>query len=59
MSGQHSFNVSNVIDNQPIRKITMLVFVLCFCAMLSDGYDLGVVGLAAPGFPIGAVNVAG
>jgi MFS transporter, AAHS family, 4-hydroxybenzoate transporter len=49
MSGQQSFNVSNVVDNQPIRKIMMLVFVLCFCAMLSDGYDLGVVGLAAPG----------
>lgn len=43
------FNVSNVVDNQPVRGITYLVLFLCFLAQLSDGYNLGVGSLAAPG----------
>jgi AAHS family 4-hydroxybenzoate transporter-like MFS transporter len=49
MSLDHTFNVSRIVDDQPIQLITMFVFGLCFLAMLSDGYDLAVVGLAAPG----------
>ena len=43
------FNISEIIDNQPLRKFTFFIFLMCFVAMLSEGYDLGVVGLAAPG----------
>ena len=42
-------NVSSIIDDQPIRRITVRVFAICFLAMLSEGYDLGVTGYAAPG----------
>lgn len=49
MSGGRNINVSNVVDNQPIRGITYLVLLLCFLAMVSDGYNLGAASLAAPG----------
>ncbi|MDE8348426.1 MAG: MFS transporter [Acidocella sp.] len=49
MDTENSFNIGTVIDNLPVRRFTMLIFFICFLAMLSDGYDLGVVGLAAPG----------
>jgi AAHS family 4-hydroxybenzoate transporter-like MFS transporter len=49
MPNERIVNVSSIVDNQPVTRITILVFVLCFLAMISDGYDLGVVGIAAPG----------
>jgi MFS transporter, AAHS family, 4-hydroxybenzoate transporter len=49
MNSVRIFNVSDIVDNQPLRKFTLVIFFICFAAMLSDGYDLGVVGLAAPG----------
>ncbi|HQT38360.1 MAG TPA: MFS transporter [Acidocella sp.] len=49
MDTENSFNIGTVVDNLPVRRFTMLIFFICFAAMLSDGYDLGVVGLAAPG----------
>jgi AAHS family 4-hydroxybenzoate transporter-like MFS transporter len=49
MRGDTIIDVSGVVDYQPIRRVTMQVFALCFLAMLSEGYDLGVVGYAAPG----------
>jgi AAHS family 4-hydroxybenzoate transporter-like MFS transporter len=42
-------NIGDFVDNQPVRFIGLWVFGLCFLAMLSEGYDLGVAGLAAPG----------
>jgi AAHS family 4-hydroxybenzoate transporter-like MFS transporter len=44
-----TYNISETIDHLPLRPYTILIFLICFAAMLSDGYDLGVVGLAAPG----------
>jgi MFS transporter, AAHS family, 4-hydroxybenzoate transporter len=49
MRGENIIDVSGAVDDQPIRRVTMQVFALCFIAMLSEGYDLGVVGYAAPG----------
>lgn len=49
MRGDTIIDVSGAVDAQPIRRVTMQVFALCFIAMLSEGYDLGVVGYAAPG----------
>ena len=48
MSGQ-IINVSEIVDARPLRGISLLVCILCFLAQVSDGYDLGVVGLTAPG----------
>lgn len=42
-------NIGEFIDDQPVRPVNLWVFGLCFLAMLAEGYDLGVVGLAAPG----------
>jgi len=42
-------DVSGVVDHQPIRGVTWTVFALCFTVMLSEGYNLGVIGYAAPG----------
>jgi len=49
MRSETIIDVSGAVDDQPIRRVTMQVFALCFLAMLSEGYDLGVVGYAAPG----------
>ena len=48
MSGQ-IVNISEIVDGRPLRGISVLVCVLCFLAQVTDGYDLGVVGLTAPG----------
>lgn len=45
----HLIDVGRIIDHQPFRLFTARVFALCFVAMLSEGYDLGVAGYAAPG----------
>jgi len=42
-------NIGDFVDNQPVRSVSLWVFALCFLSMLSEGYDLGVTGLAAPG----------
>jgi AAHS family 4-hydroxybenzoate transporter-like MFS transporter len=49
MRGETIIDVSGAVDDQPLRRVSMQVFGLCFIAMLSEGYDLGVVGYAAPG----------
>ena len=55
-------NIGDFVDEQPMRRVSLGVFALCFLAMLSEGYDLGVVGLAAPGivetFAISRVQMA-
>jgi len=43
------FDIGNIIDRQPVRRITVVLLGLCFLAMLSDGYNLGAASLAAPG----------
>src|ERR1043166_6199384 len=43
------FNVSNIVDERPVQALTFLVLGLCFLANVSDGYNLGAVGIAAPG----------
>jgi AAHS family 4-hydroxybenzoate transporter-like MFS transporter len=48
MSSQ-TLNISDIVDTRPLRGVSLLVCVLCFLAQISDGYDLGVVGLTAPG----------
>ena len=48
MSGP-AINISEIVDQRPLRGLSLLVCVLCFLAQISDGYDLGVVGLTAPG----------
>jgi AAHS family 4-hydroxybenzoate transporter-like MFS transporter len=49
MQTKTTVNVSQLIDNQHIGPVTFLVCTLCFLGQMADGYDLGVVGLAAPG----------
>ncbi len=62
MRGETIIDVSGAIDDQPLRRVSVQVFALCFVAMLSEGYDLGVVGYAAPGilkgFGIGRAQMA-
>jgi AAHS family 4-hydroxybenzoate transporter-like MFS transporter len=41
-------NISTIIDEQPLNRFSLSVFALCFLAMISDGYDLGVIGIGAP-----------
>lgn len=49
MATKNIVNVSDIIDRQKITWTTVLVCILCFAGQLADGYDLGVVGLTAPG----------
>jgi AAHS family 4-hydroxybenzoate transporter-like MFS transporter len=49
MATKNIVNVSDIIDKQKITWTTVLVCMLCFAGQLADGYDLGVVGLTAPG----------
>ena len=43
-------DVARLIDEQPIGRFHVGLIVLCFLVMMSDGYDLQVIGYAAPGF---------
>ena len=47
--GAREVDVGQVTDTLPVRGITYLVLALCFGAMLSEGYNLGVPALASPG----------
>jgi len=49
MDDARDVDVNHVTDTLPVRRITYLVLALCFGAMLAEGYNLGVPGLAAPG----------
>ena len=49
MAGTRDIDVGLVTDNLPVRGFTWLMLALCIGAMLSEGYNLGVPGLAAPG----------
>jgi AAHS family 4-hydroxybenzoate transporter-like MFS transporter len=49
MTNNNVINISKLVDDQPLRLFTLTVFFLCFLSMMSDGYDLGVIGIAAPG----------
>jgi MFS transporter, AAHS family, 4-hydroxybenzoate transporter len=49
MTKNNVINISQLVDDQPVRLFALMVFFLCFLSMMSDGYDLGVIGIAAPG----------
>ena len=44
----HAVNVTNVIDDTPIRGFQIFVFVLCSLAAFLDGIDTQNIGVAAP-----------
>ena len=41
-------SVDEVLDSVPFTLYQVLVGILCFCCMLFDGFDMSVIGLAAP-----------
>lgn len=49
MNGAREIDINQVTDNLPVRGFTWTMLALCMGAMLSEGYNLGVPGLAAPG----------
>ena len=49
MNGARDININQLTDNLPVRGFTWVMLALCIGAMLSEGYNLGVPGLAAPG----------
>jgi len=49
MSDSKIVDVSQLIDDQPIRAFHIKLVMLVFLIMVSDGYDLQAIGFAAPG----------
>lgn len=41
-------NVGRVLDEAKVGKVSLTVIILCFCVMLMDGYDYGIISNAAP-----------
>lgn len=41
-------NVSEILDNGKLNKLSLRVLVICFIFMLVDGYDYGIISNAAP-----------
>ena len=50
-------NIGDFVDDQPVRSVSLWVFALCFLSMLSEGYDLGVTGLASIVFGVLVIAV--
>ena len=41
-------NVSEILDNAKVNKLSLIVLILCFFFMVIDGYDYGIISNAAP-----------
>jgi AAHS family 4-hydroxybenzoate transporter-like MFS transporter len=48
MQDSHSVNVTKLIDDAPVRRFQIFVFVLCSLAAFLDGMDTQSIGIAAP-----------
>jgi AAHS family 4-hydroxybenzoate transporter-like MFS transporter len=49
MSETKTIDVSQLIDDQPIRRFHVALVAMVFLIILADGYDLQAMGFAAPG----------
>ncbi len=41
-------NIGRLLDNARVGKVALTVIALCFCVMLMDGFDYGIISNAAP-----------
>jgi len=48
MNNQRAFNVQQFLDCLPFSAYQWLVFALCFCVVLLDGFDTAAIGYIAP-----------
>lgn len=48
MEKQAVIDVGKVIDDSPLNRVSVRVIVLCGLLMLMDGYDYGIISVAAP-----------
>src|ERR1700757_1336858 len=49
VSGAKTIDVTKLIDEQPVRSFHVLLVITLFLFMISDGYDVQVMGFAGPG----------
>jgi AAHS family 4-hydroxybenzoate transporter-like MFS transporter len=47
-AGQNEINIGSLLDRAKVGKVSLTVLVLCFCIMLMDGYDYGIISNASP-----------
>jgi len=48
MGSGSEIDVGRVIDDAKLNKVSVTVIVLCGLIMLMDGYDYGIISVAAP-----------
>ena len=51
MSEASNINVTDLINDRPISRYQINVFLLCALAALMDGYDSVIIGITAPALP--------
>ena len=47
-SVRNEINVGSLLDNAKVGRVSLTVLILCFCVMLMDGYDYGIISNASP-----------
>jgi benzoate transport len=47
-ASQNEINIGGLLDRAKVGKVSLTVIILCFCVMLMDGYDYGIISNAAP-----------
>ena len=45
---RNEINVGSLLDNAKVGTVSLTVVALCFCVMLMDGFDYGIISNAAP-----------
>jgi len=45
---RHEINVGSLLDRAKVGRVSLTVIILCFCVMLMDGFDYGIISNAAP-----------
>ena len=48
MADPRPLDVQRFLNEQPFSPLQKLIFVLCFCIVLFDGFDTGAIGYIAP-----------
>jgi len=47
-AAENVLNIGGVLDRAKVGKISLTVMILCFCVMLMDGFDYGIISNASP-----------
>jgi AAHS family 4-hydroxybenzoate transporter-like MFS transporter len=48
VAGSRTIDLADVMDEQPLRRLHVLVILLCGLAMFADGFDVQIMGYVAP-----------